>query len=429
MEPEGHQSVIKYLITGFILIISEIITSLARTWGKIIRVPGSSGAFAPNDDGSTYTGHSDGHFDEFGAGDGKKPHEFYHTFFMAPMLYLPQLFCLLLFYIMSGTGCGRRYLHPEQERNAVEGAQNPRGGARRPLNRRVEQDMRYSKGIFVIPAIFNYAATCLLYVGFNLTYPSSTILFKGAILFFTSLLSVAFLGRNMNPRMWIGVVIGIMGLANLGIHDYIYMSRNDYDTNGIVAGDLLIVMAQIMYSIQAVIEQKLLTRYTNLTPLETLGFEGLYGFCISFFLLIIFSFVNAGAFSNLPDHYLEAPIDALKQMRNSWQASIIVIGMMIFNTIHYLMALMITKDYGATPRMVINSIAYAVTWGIILALKWQTYKWYLIPGFPLVVLGFLVYFDVFMCIYRFIRRYLCRAEVEDDQVNLLGNGHAGGAIQ
>ncbi|KAK6177550.1 hypothetical protein SNE40_015631 [Patella caerulea] len=428
MEPEGHQSIFRYPIIGCTLIISEIITSLARTWGTKIRVPGSNGAFGPDDDGETYTGNSDGHYDEFGGGIWKKPHKFSHTFFMAPMLYLPQLFCLLLFYIMNGTRCGRRYLNPEQERNAGEGEQNPRGAGRRPHNRRVEQDMRYSKGIFVIPAIFNYAATCLLYVGFNLTYPSSTILFKGAILFFTSLLSVAFLGRNMNPRMWIGVVICIMGLANLGIHDYIFMAKNDYDTNGIVAGDLLIVMAQIMYSIQAVIEQKLLTRYTNLTPLETLGFEGLYGFCISFFLLIIFSFVNAGAFSNLPDHYLEAPFDALKQMKNSWKVSIIVIGMMIFNTIHYLLALMITKDYGATPRMVINSIAYAATWGIILLLKWQTYKWYLIPGFPLVVIGYLMYFDlIFMYIFRCIRRKCFRtaAVPEDDQVNLLANGHAG----
>ena len=39
-------------------------------------------------------------------------------------------------------------------------------------------------------------------------------------------------------------------------------------------GDLLIVMAQIMYAIQAVYEQNILTKYSNLSPFECLGYEG-----------------------------------------------------------------------------------------------------------------------------------------------------------
>ncbi|ESO91358.1 hypothetical protein LOTGIDRAFT_228808 [Lottia gigantea] len=408
---------------GFVLFVFGTLTALGDHWGKHLKVRGSTGRNGVGDD-------SDGL---------PKKHTFDHDFFMAPILFAGQILCLIIYWILNRFEVGRVLFPPRV--------------TPRQRNRQLHRETKFNVYIFILPALFRYVATCLLYVGVRLTYSSSTILFKGSlvhlqvkhllaylwilgrrlingtILFFTSLLSVAFLGRNMNPRMWVGVVISIAGLAVLGINDYIYQIKDEYDTNGIVAGDLLIVMAQIMFATQAVWEQRILTKYPNMSPLQCLGYEGLWGFCISFILAIPFSFVNAGAFSELPGHYLENPSDAFKQMKNSGVIVAIVVVVLLSNTIHYWFALIITKNYGATQRMMIDSIGFGVTWGVALLLKWEKFDIYIIPGFFLIGLGYILFFDIILYpIWKCLYRAICSPTPGEDDASPLihPNGNIAG---
>lgn len=68
----------------------------------------------------------------------------------------------------------------------------------------------------------------------------SYVIFLGAVIIFTALLSVAFLGSTIRKVMWTGIFIILVGLALVGVSDIIFgQSDAQTDTNGIIAGKLI----------------------------------------------------------------------------------------------------------------------------------------------------------------------------------------------
>jgi len=63
---------------------------------------------------------------------------------------------------------------------------------------------------------------------------------SGAVIIFTALLSVAFLGRVIKKHMWIGMFTVLLGLLLVGMADILFPSSSTSDagtnTNGIIAG-------------------------------------------------------------------------------------------------------------------------------------------------------------------------------------------------
>ena len=64
-------------------------------------------------------------------------------------------------------------------------------------------------------------------------------LFSGAVIIFTALLSVAFLGSTIKAQMWVGMIGVILGLAVVGLTDIILNDNSKSDINAIIAGKLL----------------------------------------------------------------------------------------------------------------------------------------------------------------------------------------------
>lgn len=60
----------------------------------------------------------------------------------------------------------------------------------------------------------------------------------GAVIIFTALLSVAFLGRVIKKHMWVGMFTVLVGLLLVGLADIVFGSKDDphTNTNGIIAG-------------------------------------------------------------------------------------------------------------------------------------------------------------------------------------------------
>lgn len=72
-----------------------------------------------------------------------------------------------------------------------------------------------------------------------------------------ALLSVGFLDRNLVKREWAGIGFVIVGLAIVGLADFL-TNNNDvaYSRNNIITGDLLIITAQIITAVQMVYEER-----------------------------------------------------------------------------------------------------------------------------------------------------------------------------
>lgn len=60
-----------------------------------------------------------------------------------------------------------------------------------------------------------------------MTSASSFQMLRGAVIIFTGLLSVAFLGRRLAPNQWIGIFITILGLVVVGLADFISGNKDD----------------------------------------------------------------------------------------------------------------------------------------------------------------------------------------------------------
>jgi len=81
----------------------------------------------------------------------------------------------------------------------------------------VKGNRNFSPFIFLPPALCDMTATSLMYIGLNLTSPSSFQMLRGALIIFTGFLSVAFLGRRLKIFEWFGIFLVMCGLIIVGM--------------------------------------------------------------------------------------------------------------------------------------------------------------------------------------------------------------------
>ncbi|OWF42217.1 solute carrier family 35 member F6-like [Mizuhopecten yessoensis] len=294
-------------------------------------------------------------------------HSFDHPFFQAVGMFLGEMTCLVAYFVVL-------------------------------LVKRRQGDREYGSR-WVNPLVFAPAAICdmcgtsLMYIGLTLTYASSFQMLRGAVIIFTALLSVAFLGHNIKARMWAGMIVIILGLGIVGVSDIVLGDKKSKDTNGIIAGDLLIIMAQIIVSVQMVYEEKFVARY-RVSPLLAVGYEGLWGFIILGILLVPFYYIKAEVFSKLPSHRLEDPLDAFRQISNNGQIAMAVIGNIVSIAFFNFAGISITKSQSATTRMVLDSVRTLAIWLISLMLSWQQFELLQVFGFLLLIVGMCLYYNI-----------------------------------
>ncbi|XP_064642888.1 solute carrier family 35 member F6-like isoform X2 [Lineus longissimus] len=303
--------------------------------------------------------------------------QFDHPYFQACGMFLGEFFCLVVFYL-NRIRCGRGETEPLPKFN--------------PL-------------IFWPAALLDMCGTSLMYVGLNMTFASSFQMLRGAIMIFTALLSVAFLGRQIRNHMWFGIFVVLVGLVIVGLADFLFGSEDTSDINGIIAGDEIIVLAQVISAAQMVYEEKFVSKY-EVPPLQAVGLEGLFGFLTLAVLQVPFYFINAGSFSKLPEHRLEDALDGFVQLSNSWIICLATVGNIVSIAFFNFAGIGVTKEMSAMTRMVLDSGRTLIIWIVTLALGWQSFFALQVLGFVLLIVGMCVYNDI---IFRpLLRKYnLC----------------------
>lgn len=86
-------------------------------------------------------------------------------------------------------------------------------------------------------------------------------------------------------------------------------------------GDGLIIFAQILSSTQMIVEEKFVSG-SNVSPLQAVGWEGIFGFTTLSILLFPMYFIKikTNIFNN-PENRIEDAIDGFYQIKNSWQVA------------------------------------------------------------------------------------------------------------
>nr|XP_053646125.1 solute carrier family 35 member F6-like isoform X2 [Cherax quadricarinatus] len=330
---------------------------------------------------------------------------FNHPYFQTEGMFIGEMLCMLTFYIMV---CYARRQRQGQVEMTPSNDQNP----------------RFPKKIFFVPAMCDTLATSTMYLGLTLTYASSFQMLRGAVIVFTGLLSVAFLGRKLRYYQWIGICVVIVGLVIVGISDFVGGSDTEgYTLNGIITGDLLIIAAQVITATQMVVEEKFVTKH-NVPPLLAVGWEGVFGFIVMTILLVPFNWIPAGIFSSNPRGVLEDIPDAFIQLKNNPALIGPIIGNIISIAFFNFAGVSVTKELSATTRMVLDSVRTLVIWVVSLIVKWQKFQYLQPIGFAVLVIGMMLYNDV--VILPFLRSRGCiRDDLPEDTEPVIASSSSG----
>ncbi|NWY22465.1 S35F6 protein, partial [Aphelocoma coerulescens] len=297
--------------------------------------------------------------------DGTEEHRFQHPFLQAAGMFLGEFSCLPVFHLLL----------LRHRRRA-----DPGPAPSRPFH----------PLLFLPPALCDMAATSIMYVALNMTSASSFQMLRGSVIVFTGLLSVAFLGRKLERSHWLGILLTILGLALVGLADLRGSGGTEHGLADIITGDLLILLAQVIVSIQMVLEEKFIFSH-DVHPLRAVGTEGFFGFTILALLLAPLSFIPAGRLSGNPRGVLEDPADAFCQIRRRPLILAALLGNIGSISFFNFSGISVTRERSATTRTVLDSLRTLLVWALSLALRWERFHALQIPGFALLLAGAALY--------------------------------------
>ncbi|XP_063985850.1 solute carrier family 35 member F6 [Diachasmimorpha longicaudata] len=320
-------------------------------------------------------------------GKDGQPRHFNHPFMQSSFMFLGEMLCLLTFKIA--------YLYYKRKNdNSIETSALTKG------------NKNFNPFILLIPAACDMIGTSIMYVGLNLTYASSFQMLRGSVIVFTGFLSMGFLGRRLGGREWSGIGLVIVGLALVGMSDLLMNDESSGGMNSILTGDLLIICAQVITSVQMVVEEKFVAGQ-DIPPLQAVGWEGIFGFIGICLAMIPLNYIHAyPPFADNSQGTLEAPIDAFIQIGNSGRLLMAIVGITLSIAFFNFAGISVTKEMSATTRMILDSVRTIVIWGFSLVFRWQKFHYLQLIGFSVLLIGMGSYNNV--VVPQLCRKILCK---------------------
>ncbi|KAF9085137.1 hypothetical protein BGX29_002151 [Mortierella sp. GBA35] len=277
-----------------------------------------------------------------------------------------------------------------------------------------------------LPTLCDMTASTLMNVGLIYCAASVYQMLRGALVIFTGILSVIFLGRRLLAFEWFALFTIVAGIATVGLASVISKTSNDIngDTEPdsdeaikaakAILGIFLVLFAQIFTATQFVVEEKFLSGY-QIAPLRAVGYEGLFG-TISVLIAMPILHFTIGA-SNPGSYFdLNAGWEQIKTYPQIWVPAIIMLfSISSFN----FFGISVTKTICATSRSTIDSCRTLFIWAISLYLGWEKFIPLQVLGFAMLVYGTFVFNGV-------IEPHVCappKAIHPDEQRSLLNNNN------
>uniref|UniRef100_A0A914D4C4 Sugar phosphate transporter domain-containing protein n=1 Tax=Acrobeloides nanus TaxID=290746 RepID=A0A914D4C4_9BILA len=311
--------------------------------------------------------------------------KFNHPYFQAACMFIGECLCLIAYFIeiwiQKRIDLRQRVMFKTTE-IALARPEEPKLSKLNPF-------------IFLPPACCDIIASSLSYVSLNLTSASNASMLRGAILLFTGLLSVLFLKMRFPAYKWLGIGFVSLGLIVVGVTDMLFDHDPTHNVNGIIIGNFLCILAQLIQSIQIVLEQKFL-QHDDVPPLLAVGLEGIFGLTIISILMVPMYFIHVAAiFSDNPDGRLEDVFYAFYQMSQKPELVACVV-LTIFNiAILNFASLAFTKRFSGATRLVLSSISTLSIWALSMPIFHEEFMPLKILGFAFLIIGMLVYNDTF----------------------------------
>ncbi|KAF1350819.1 putative nucleotide-sugar transporter [Delphinella strobiligena] len=273
--------------------------------------------------------------------------------------------------------------------------------------------------LLALPACCDIAGTTLMNVGLLFVAASIYQMTRGALVLFVGLFSVIFLKKHLSASKWASLFVVVLGVAVVGlagalekkipqvpgkdegnrsavhiatrlIRDVVVAAKETSPAQTVV-GIFLIAGAQIFTASQFVLEENIMAKY-ELDPLATVGWEGLFGFLVTAFAMLILHF-TVGITEAGRGGYFDAK-EGLSQVFNNRAIAISGLLTMISIGGFNFFGLSVTRTVSATSRSTIDTCRTLFIWVVSLGLGWETFKWLQVVGFALLVYGTMVFNEI-----------------------------------
>ncbi|KAF9939646.1 hypothetical protein BGZ75_009563 [Mortierella antarctica] len=277
----------------------------------------------------------------------------------------------------------------------VPPASHGHGKAHAPLSRKKKLEGKY---VFLLwlPTLCDMTASTLMNVGLIYCAASVYQMLRGALVIFTGILSVIFLGRRLLAFEWFALFTIVAGIATVGLASVISTNSNtvigdaepDEDeaiqTAKAFLGIFLVLFAQIFTATQFVVEEKFLAGY-QIAPLRAVGYEGLFG------TITVLGFMPILHYTLGAKYELFNLNIGWEQIQNSPQVWITAIIMLFSISSFNFFGISVTKTICATSRSTIDSCRTLFIWAISLYFGWEKFIPLQVLGFAMLVYGTFVF--------------------------------------
>jgi drug/metabolite transporter (DMT)-like permease len=289
---------------------------------------------------------------EVATGPSKAVKGFDHPYFQTLLMMIGEFLCLLVYY---GT---------RKSEDVAKASQVP-------------------KAVFAVACLFDWTATTLVNMAYSLIAASVVQMTRGAIVIFTCILSVVFLGRKQHPYHLVGVGMVFVGITLVSVSAFTNpdpaVEEDDQGNNKILLGIMLCVVAQVFQAAMIVYEEKIMSQYPC-NPLQVVGFEGLFGIIVGIVLLLILNPMG-----------VESTPEAVYQMRNSAPLGIACLASIFSIAFFNFSGVTVTQQASAVSRSTIDVSRTVLIWVVELILHWNDFNTLQLIGFIVLAIGTLIY--------------------------------------
>jgi len=277
---------------------------------------------------------------------------FDHPFFQTVLMMIGELLCLFVFYF--------------SRRNT----------------KTVDLPKAVPAWVFLIPCGCDWTATTLVNASYVFLQASVVQMTRGAIVIFTCLFSMIFLGRRQERFHFVGVFLVFLGLTVVSLsalHKGGSVALGS--SHEIFMGLSFCVGAQIFQASMLVYEEKVMkdSEY-HVEPMQMVGMEGLWGCIVGIVLLTGLNITG-----------IEDSRGAIYQMTTSMPLAISVVLSILSIAFFNWSGVTVTQKSSATARSTIDSTRTILIWAVELALHWNSFDSEQMLGFVLLATGTMIY--------------------------------------
>lgn len=236
--------------------------------------------------------------------------------------------------------------------------------------------------IFGVACLFDWTATTLVNMAYGVIAASVVQMTRGAIVIFTCVFSVAFLGRRQYAYHLFGVALVFLGITLVSLSTFTNPSQvtgAPVSHSAQIFGISLCLGAQIFQASMLVYEEKIMSKYT-VAPLQVVGLEGTFGIL---FGIILLSVLNAT--------HVESTPQAVYQMTHSKPLLLAIIASIFSIAFFNFAGVTVTQRASAVARSTIDVSRTIIIWAVEMMLGWNTFNSLQFVGFVVLAFGTLIY--------------------------------------